>query len=170
MKIRIRPETKKDIAKIRKINAAAFDTEAEADIVDSLRKSSATIISLVAEVDGKLVGHILFSPVSLSGSRSKVKIAGLAPMAVLPEFQNKGIGSELVKQGLNRCVAKGFKAAVVLGHPDFYPRFGFEPAAKFGIKCEFDVPAEAFMIRELQKDGLSGCRGTVQYHRSFRNL
>jgi putative acetyltransferase len=169
MKIKIRPETKKDLAKIRKINTAAFDTEAEANIVDNLRKISTPVISLVAEVNGKVVGHILFSPVALSAIQPDVKIAGLAPMAVLPEFQNQGIGTDLVKQGLKRCTANGYNAAVVLGHLDFYPRFGFEPAARFGIKCEYDVPHEAFMIKELKKSGLAGCKGTVQYHRLFRN-
>ena len=169
MKIKIRPETKRDLAKIREINTAAFDTEAEANIVDNLRKSSIPVISLVAEVNGKVVGHILFSPATLSDNQPDVKIAGLAPMAVLPEFQNQGIGTDLVKQGLKRCTANGYNAAVVLGHPDFYPRFGFEPAARFGIKCEYDVPHEAFMIKELKKSGLAGCKGTVQYHRLFRN-
>ncbi len=170
MKIHIRPETKTDIAKIRKINTAAFDTQAEANIVDGLRKSSTPVISLVAEVDGKVLGHILFSPVTLSDIQPDVKIASLAPMAVLPEFQNQGIGTVLVNQGLKRCAANGYQAAVVLGHPDFYPRFGFLPAVRFGIKCEYDVPEEVFMINELKKGVLSGCKGTVQYHRLFRNL
>lgn len=170
MKIKIRPETKKDIAKVRKINTAAFETEAEANIVDDLRKSTTPVISLVAEVNGKVVGHILFSPVTLSANEPDVKIAGLAPMAVMPEFQNQGIGSDMVKQGLKRCAANGYEAAVVLGHPDFYPRFGFEPAARFGIKCEYDVPDEVFMIKALKKGGLSGYKGTVRYHRLFRNL
>jgi len=170
MKIKIRPETKKDIAKVRKINTAAFETEAEANIVDALRKSTTPVISLVAEVNGKVVGHILFSPVTLSADEPDVKIAGLAPMAVLPEFQNQGIGSDMVKQGLKRCAANGYEAAVVLGHPDFYPRFGFEPAARFGIKCEYDVPDEVFMIKALKKGGPFGYKGTVRYHRLFRNL
>jgi putative acetyltransferase len=131
MKVYIRPETKEDIVKIWKLNASAFDTEAEANLVDNLRESGARLISLVAEINKKAVGHILFSPVMLSGKGTDVKIAGLAPMAVMPDHQNQGIGTALVRKGLRHCKSKGYQAAVVLGHPDYYPRFGFMPCSGF---------------------------------------
>ncbi len=170
MKIQIRPETKKDIAKIRNVNAAAFDTKAEANIVDSLRKSSSPLISLVAESDGMIVGHILYSPVKLSGNNANLKIASLAPVAVLPERQNQGIGSALVEAGLRRCQSCGYKAVFVLGHPDYYPRFGFVPASRFGIKSEYDVPDEVFLVKELEKGALFEYRGVITYHPIFAQL
>ena len=100
MKVYIRPERKDDIKKIWRVNAAAFNTDAEAHLVDSLRKSGMPLISLVAEANEKLIGHILFSPVSLSGSKIDIKIAGLAPMSVLPDHQKQGIGASLVRAGL----------------------------------------------------------------------
>jgi putative acetyltransferase len=122
MQVHIRPETKDDIRKIWRINASAFDTDAEANLVDNLRKSGIPLISLVAEANKKLIGHILFSPVTLSGTKADVKIAGLAPMSVLPDHQKQGIGTALVQKGLKRCTSNGYKAVVVLGHPDYYPK------------------------------------------------
>jgi putative acetyltransferase len=170
MKIQIRPETTRDIDPIRKINTAAFETQAEARLVDALRDSGIPLISLVAEVDEKIVGHIFFSPVTLSGKRTDVKIAGLAPMAVLPAHQSQGIGTALVKKGLKHCKSKGYQAAVVLGHPDYYPRFGFVPSSRFGINSEYDVPDEVFMVKELVAGILTGYRGVVKYHSLFAQL
>ncbi len=170
MKVHIRPETKEDIRKIWQVNASAFDTEAEANLVDNLRKSGASLISLVAEANKKVVGHILFSPVTLSGKRKDVKIAGLAPMAVMRDYQKQGIGTALVKKGLKHCKSKGYQAAVVLGHPDYYPRYGFVPGSRFGIKSKYDVPDEVFMVKELVNGILTGYRGVVKYHRFFDNL
>lgn len=167
MKVHIRPETKDDIRKIWRVNASAFDTEAEANLVDSLRKSGIPLISLVAEANDKLIGHILFSPVSLSGTKANVKMAGLAPMSVLPDHQKQGIGAALVQKGLKLCTSNGYKAVVVLGHPDYYPKFGFVPSSRFGIKSEYDVPDEVFMIRELETSALSEFKGIVKYHPLF---
>ena len=167
MKVHIRPETKEDIAEIWRINAAAFDTEAEANLVDNLRESKAQLISLVAEVNKKIVGHILFSPVRLSGKGADLKIAGLAPMAVMPNYQKQGIGTALVEKGLKHCESNGYRAAVVLGYPEYYPRFGFEPCSRFGIKSEYDVPDEVFMVKELVAGILTGYTGVVRYHRLF---
>ncbi len=170
MKVHIRPETKEDIAKIWQVNTSAFDTEAEANLVDNLRKSGAPLISLVAEANKKVVGHILFSPATISGTRKDVKIAGLAPMAVMPVYQKQGIGAALVKKGLKNCKSKDYQAAVVLGHPDYYPRFGFVPCSRFGIKSEYDVPDEVFMVKELVNGIFSGYRGVVKYHSLFAQL
>lgn len=167
MKVHIRPEIKDDIRKIWRVNASAFDTEAEANLVDNLRKSGIPLISLVAEANEKLIGHILFSPVSLSGSKADIKIAGLAPMSVLPDHQKQGIGASLVEAGLKLCTLNGYKAVVVLGHPDYYPKFGFAPSSRFGIKSEYDVPDEVFMVKELENGALSEYKGVVKYHPLF---
>lgn len=169
MKVHIRPETKDDFAKIWQVNAAAFDTEAEANLVDSLRQSGVALLSLVAEVGKKIVAHILFSPVAFSGQGTDLNIAGLAPMAVLPHYQKQGIGTLLVRKGLKQCESEGYQAAVVIGHPEYYPRFGFVPGSKFGIKSEYDVPDEVFMVKELVAGILTGCRGVVKYHPLFNS-
>lgn len=165
----IRQETAADIAAIHAVNAAAFETAAEADLVDSLRARAADVISLVAECDGEIVGHILFSPVSLASS-PELKIMGLAPMAVAPSHQRSGIGSVLVRAGLEQCKRQGAAAAVVLGHPAYYPRFGFVPSVRYGIDSEYDVPQDVFMLMELVPGALQGASGTVRYHAAFRDL
>ena len=167
--MKIRPETEKDKIAIQEINQSAFETFAEAALVDTLREQCHPIISLIAEEDRKVVGHIMFSPVTLSGS-SDLKIMGLAPMAVLPKYQQKSIGSALVQAGLDECKKLGFGAVVVLGHTKYYSRFGFIPAARFGINCEYDVPEEAFMVLELEPVYLTGAKGPVKYHSAFSNV
>lgn len=111
----------------------------------------------------------MLSPVSLTG-HADLKIMGLAPMAVAPEHQRKGVGSALVRAGLERCKQLGFGAAVVLGHAGYYPRFGFSPATHFGIGCEYEAPEEAFMAVELQPGYLQGKSGTVRYHSAFSDV
>lgn len=165
----IRTEQPTDIKKIRDINKKTFDTEAEARLVDALRDSKVEIISLVAEKDGQIIGHILFSPVSLN-EETDIKIMGLAPMAVLPDQQNKGVGSQLVQEGLEVCKKAGYEAVAVLGHSEYYPRFGFLPSTEFGITSEFDVPSEVFMIKELKRGVLAGREGIISYHRIFKEL
>lgn len=165
----VRLEQAGDRDAIRAVNVAAFETAAEANLVDALRDQARPVVSLVAEEDGKIVGHIMFSPVSLIGHPER-KIMGLAPMAVAPEHQRKGIGSALVRAGLERCRSLGFGAVVVLGHPSLYPRFLFQPAARFGIGCEYDAPEDAFMLIQLVRDYLAGARGTVQFHPAFQTL
>ncbi|MDX1516264.1 MAG: N-acetyltransferase [Woeseiaceae bacterium] len=162
----IRAEAARDRDSIRSVNTAAFGTPAEADLVDALRRHVQPIISLVAECDGQITGHILFSPVTLSGNPD-LDIMGLGPMAVLPACQRQGIGSALVHAGLDECRQREKDAVVVLGHPDYYPRFGFSPASRFGISCEFDAPDEAFMLLELRRGVLHGKTGTARYHAAF---
>jgi putative acetyltransferase len=166
----IRLEKAEDQIGIRYINTQAFDTDAEANLIDALRKSGIPLISLVAEQNGELVGHILFSPVTLEADNCSISIAGLAPMAVAPAFQKREIGSMLVEEGLKYCEKAGYAAVVVLGHPDYYPRFGFIPSVNYGIKSEFDVPAEVFMAKELRKGALADCNGIVKYHKIFNQL
>jgi putative acetyltransferase len=165
----IRVELEGDRQGVRQVNEAAFGQPAEADLVDALRSAGAAEVSLVAEADGQIVGHILFSPVGIDGVQESLKIAGLAPMAVLPAYQRRGIGSFLVKQGLEDCRTAGVQAVVVLGHPDYYPRFGFRRASTFGLRCEFDAPDEAFMALELTPNVLSGNGGEIRYHPAFKN-
>lgn len=162
----VRGEEPRDWAAVHALNVAAFGSAAEADLVDTLRQQVTPIISLVAEQDEMIVGHIMFSPVALTG-HADLKLMGLAPMAVAPVHQRKGAGSALVRAGLARCNELDFGAIVVLGHPGYYPRFGFAPAAQFGIGCEFAAPPQAFMIVELETGYLRGRSGTIRYHSAF---
>lgn len=164
----IRPEEEQDRLAIHALNVCAFGSTAEADLVDALRARARPLVSLVAEDGGAIVGHILFSPVSLPG-RPDLEIMGLAPMAVAPARQRKGIGSALVRAGLARCRQSGVGAVVVLGHPGYYPRFGFVPSTRFGIGCEYDAPEEAFMAIELIPGCLRGASGKIRYHAAFAN-
>jgi len=162
----IRAEEQQDRAGVRAVNVSAFETALEGNLVDALREHAAPLVSLVAEDDGAIVGHIMFSPVSLSGHPALL-IMGLAPMAVSPDRQRRGIGSALVRAGLEQCKRLGFGAVVVLGHPAYYPRFGFLPSARFGIGCEYDVPEDVFMAVELRSGVLRGASGTIKYHAAF---
>ena len=164
--MRIRAEEPGDEAAVRVVNASAFETALEANLVDALREQAGPLVSLVAEDNGAVVGHIMFSPVVLSGHPA-LRIMGLAPMAVLPAHQRKGVGSALVRAGLDQCRQLGFGAVVVLGRPAFYPRFGFSPSTRFGIGCEYDVPKDAFLVLELQAGALGRASGTIRYHAAF---
>jgi len=148
------------------LNKSAFEKNTEANLVDTLRTSVSPIILLVAEDKNTIVGHIMFSAVSLSG-HDDLRIMGLAPMAVAPEQQGKGIGSELVRAGLEQCKNLGFGAVIVLGHPTYYPKFGFEPSTKFGVNSEYDVPEEVFMAMELEPSYLRGLSGAIKYSAAF---
>jgi putative acetyltransferase len=139
-------------------------------LVNSLRDSGIPYISLVAEEGEKLLGHIFFTPVELNSSNSEIKVIGLAPMAVAPNRQKQGIGSQLVKAGLNTCLNQGYDAAFVLGHPDYYPKFSFLQSVKYGIKSEYDVPDEVSMVLELKKGTLDGKQGTIKYREAFGSV
>lgn len=165
----IRDEEERDLAAVRRLNAAAFGTPAEAKLVDALRQQARPVVSLVAEENQAIVGHIMFSPVVLS-SHPELKIMGLAPMAVSPQHQRQGIGSALVRAGLEQCRKLGSGAVVVLGHPGYYPRFGFVPAGRMGIGCEYEVPADVFMLVELEPDYLRNASGTIKYDPAFANV
>lgn len=165
----IRNEDEKDFAAVHVVNASAFESSAEACLVDILRREVFPIVSLVAVENRAVVGHIMFSPVLLT-HHSGLKIMGLGPVALLPANQGKGIGSALVRTGLERCKDLGFGAVVVLGHPLYYSRFGFLPSSQFGIDCEYDVTEESFMAIELQPGYLRDSSGTIQYHDAFKNV
>ena len=165
----IRTEKENDKAAVYQINVAAFETTAETDLVDVLREQTRPMISLVAEEDEQVVDHILFSPVSLSID-NELQIMGLAPMTGSPTRQRQGIGSALVRAGLEGCKEVGVRAVVVLSHPEYYPRFGFVLASRFNLRCEYDVPDEVFMAMELEPGALNGKSGVVKYHTAFSNV
>ncbi len=163
----IRTEQVTDIPEIHAINRAAFDAATEANLVDVLRSGAENVVSLVAEEDGEIVGHIMFSPVQLTGA-ADVRAMALAPMAVAPGRQRAGIGSALVRAGLEKCQRLGIDAVFVVGHPTSYPRFGFKSASSVGFACEFDVPDEVFMVAELAAGVLDGKTATVTFHPAFK--
>lgn len=164
----IRPEQPGDAAGVRVVNERAFNQLDEANLVEALHKEVAVgLISLVAVLDDRIVGHILFSPATIQGAGGNFHVIGLAPLAVLPEYQNRGIGSQLVRAGLAECHRQGHRIAIVLGHPNFYPRFGFVPARPKGITCEYDVSDDTFMVAELEPGALTGCTGLAKYHPAF---
>jgi putative acetyltransferase len=167
--VHIRTEEERDWAAVQAVNESAFERTAEAHLVAALREQAQPVISLVAEHEDAIVGHIMFSPVVFPG-RPELRVMGLAPMAVAPEHQRKGIGSALVRDGLEQCKHLDFGAVVVLGHPEYYPRFGFAVAVRLGIGCEYEVPEEAFMVVELQLGYLHGTTGKVKYHAAFSDV
>jgi len=164
----IRSETPEDVDSIRHVNEQAFGEENESKLIEKLRNRGVLTISLVAVQKSEIVGHIAFSPVVIESECSSFEAIALAPMAVLPACQRKGIGSQLVWTGLEECRRLGREIIVVLGHPDYYPRFGFVPARPKGIDCEFEVPEEAWMILELREGALAGRRGVVRFQPEFK--
>jgi putative acetyltransferase len=165
----IRPETPADRLAIRAVNEQAFGKPNEANLVDALRASPAFIpeLTLVATVDDQVVGHVLFSRITVEGDGESVEVLALAPIAVRPEWQRQGIGSQLIRAGLERTAALGYRAVVLIGHPTYYPRFGFSPARAFGLECPFPVPDEVFMALPLRPGGLDGVRGTLVFPPAF---
>lgn len=162
----VRAEVTEDLDTVHRVNELAFGQRNEADLVDALRANARPYISLVAAADEQVVGHIFFSPVTIESADS-FGAMGLAPMAVLPEYQNQGIGSQLVREGLKECQRLGQDVVVVLGHPGFYPRFGFMPASLKGLRSDYDVADDVFMVTELSEGALRGRRGLVKYHPAF---
>jgi putative acetyltransferase len=168
--IEIRHENPGDGPAIRAVNEQAFPTPAEANVVDALRRRNAFVLSMVAIADDKIVAHILFTHVTITDGQLQFWALGLAPLAVLPHYQRKGIGSKLLTIALDNCRDLGYDIVVVLGHPEFYTKFGFVPAKKYGIKCGLDVPEDLFMVLQLRKNALTGITGTVGYQDEFRIL
>lgn len=167
--ITVRFEQPGDEPRIREVNEQAFGEPLEARLVDALR-GTPDYLSLVATLDERVVGHILFTPVTIDPPVDHHRIAGLAPMAVRPGHQRSGIGSQLIRAGLEECRRDGYSAVVVLGHPEYYPRFGFAPANTFGLTCEFPSPPEAFMAIELEAGALAGIAGVARYRPEFSSL
>lgn len=164
----IRIETPADIPGVRAVNEAAFETGAEAALVDALREHGKFVLSLVADLDDELVGHILFTDIVMEPRGADDRILGLAPMAVLPEWQGNGVGSALARRGIEDCRELGYRGIVVLGHPGFYSRFGFVPASRHGLTCIYDAPDEAFMALALGDAALPG--GCAIYQPEFMSV
>jgi len=161
----IRREQPGDAAQIYDVNLRAFGRVAEPEVVDILRKTCPEGASLVAEEAGRIVGHILFTPAIIEGDGCRVTGAGLAPLAVVPEYQRQGVGSALVEVGLEEMKRAGQPFVVLVGHPGYYPRFGFVRASQYGIRPEYEeVPDEAFMVIVFEEEKLQGITG-VAYER-----
>lgn len=165
----VRAETPADYEAIASLTRCAFNNEAEVNLINALRQQAADGIALVAEQHGQIVGHILFSAATLDNA-PKTRLMALAPMAVSNVLQHQGIGSALVRAGLEQCKKQGVAAVVVMGHPAYYPRFGFTPASRFNISCPWQAPDNAFMLLELTPGALKGKSGQVQYHPAFATL
>jgi putative acetyltransferase len=172
MNIIVRPETSEDYDAVRLVNLAAFDTSVEADLVDAMREEPEYVpeLSLIAELDGQIVGHALFSEVTVEQESSEVKALSLGPIAVLPDHQSQGIGSAMMHEGHKRGRAMGYPFVVLIGHPWYYPRFGYVPARQYGLVPLWDVSDEVFMVCELEPGSLENAAGKIRYPRPFRDL
>jgi len=173
----IRPETEIDYDAITRVNDLAFGRQGEGRLVANLRELSEydPLLSLVAEVNGAIIGHALFTPVkistsSLSGGEQLGTMGAslsLGPIAVIPEYQNQGIGSQLIKTGHRVALELGFTSVILLGHPGYYPRFGYQPAEKWGLTNPWNISGEPWMAIELVEDALQGKTGLVIYPEAF---
>ena len=170
MSIQVREEREADLPAIGRVLEFAFGGRIEAMLVEVLRAERAIVLALVAELDGEIVGHVVFSPVAILDPRFRGSAVGLAPLAVTPARQRSGIGSMLVREGLRRCGIAGHRVAVVLGHPEYYPRFGFQSAERFGLTCDFPAPPGVFQALELEPGALDGVQGHVTYQPAFRRV
>lgn len=170
--VTVRAEERKDRDAVRKLNKKAFGGKGESKLVDALRESEGFIpeLSLVAEKDGVVVGHILFSPVVIKGPGGETPALALAPMCVLPEFQGRGVGTALVRRGLEECRRLGHRIVIVVGHADYYPRFGFAPAGARGLALPFEAPPEVFLALELAPGALDGVSGEIVYPAEFHDV
>jgi putative acetyltransferase len=166
----IRHETPEDIPLISSAIEQAFKRDAEARLAEKLRQACVDHISLVADDNGTIVGHIMFTPVLIKNGK-EVQGMGLAPMSVLPARQRRGIGTQLVKSGLQILRKKGCPFVIVLGHPAYYPRFGFQPASRFNIKSQWEgVPDEAFMILVLEEEAMQNVSGIAMFRDEFNQV
>jgi len=169
--IKVRAEVAGDFNAIDVVNLSAFQGEAEAQLVGNLRKSSGFVpdLSLVAELNGRIVGHVVLSKVMLKSGEGETEILALGPMSVVPSQSHRGIGSELIDAAVARAKPLCYTAIVVAGHPEYYERFGFKPAADWGVSCNLTIPDDALTAMELV-DGALASGGEVQYPDIFRAL
>ena len=172
MHLIVRPETEEDHAAISEINELAFGQKNEGELIERLRKTEHFIpeLSLVAVSGDRRVGHILFYPVLIRDGKEPHASLALAPIAVHPDCQRKGVGVRLVQEGISVAKQLGYNSVVVVGHPEYYPMFGFKPASKWDIKAPFEVPDEAFLALELNDGALKDVSGTVEYPEEFNDI
>lgn len=170
MLITIREEKQEDIESLREVNQKAFGQHQESHLVDVLRANDGVLLSLVATLDNRVIGHILYTPVSVNTNGDTIIGAGLGPMAVLPEYQRQGIGGKLIDAGNRMLQKSGFPFVVVLGHPEYYPRFGFKPASAYGLKCEWDVPDDVFMVLFFDQTKMKQISGLAKYREEFSSV
>jgi putative acetyltransferase len=161
----VRAEQPEDAPRVRKVNEAAFGRSDEANLVEELRKEGAVLLSLVAELEDQIIGHILFSRMTVETERGSVAAVSLAPMAVLPDHQGHRVGSQLVRGGIDVLRERGERIVIVLGHKEYYLQFGFTAENARDLSSPF--PPEAFMAMELVEGALDGIRGTVKYPAAF---
>ena len=173
--INIRKETPEDYLQVIELTEKAFEAleisdHNEGKLVDKLRKAPTFIedLSLVAEVNGQVVGHILFTPIIIDNGEQQFQSLVLAPVSVLPEFQKQGIGGQLIGAGHQKAIELGFQSVILIGHPEYYPRFGFKPASIWGIKTHYELPSDdVFMAVELSEGALSNVSGIVVFPPEF---
>jgi putative acetyltransferase len=164
----IRDEAAGDAPAVRAVHEEAFESPVEARIVDALRASCPERLSLVAERDGAVVGHILYTPVEIDADGGVLRGYGLAPVAVRSAWQRQGIGAALIHAGTARLRGAGVPYVIVLGHPEYYPRFGFEPASRYGVRCQWPgVPDDAFMLLVLDPTVVPRLGGLARYRPEF---
>jgi putative acetyltransferase len=163
----IRAEKPGDVPAVREVNRLAFGREDEARVVDDLRSGAHARISLVASREDKIIGHVMFSALSIETEYGSVEALALAPVAVVPEAQGQGVGSALIQEGLRRCVGLGHSVVIVLGDPDYYSRFGFSSALARKLRSRYS--GEAFMALELTPQALNGVKGDVRYPPPFED-
>ncbi len=166
----IRQELPADFDTVNALLQTSFGREAEARRVDRLRASGKIFSALVAEEKQRILGHVVVSAIALDAEGGEVAALALAPLAVEPAFQRLGIGSALVSAALESCRLARHSRVLVTGDPLYYARFGFVPAAKFGLKCPFPTPASAFMAIELQPGAFAKASGPVRYGHEFDDL
>ncbi|MEC9491430.1 GNAT family N-acetyltransferase [Flexistipes sp.] len=167
MKLIIREEQERDFGEIYRLNNEAFGRSEEAELVNELRENDGIIISLVALLSNLIVGHILYTPCKINSHKNELTGAALGPMAVLPGYQKKGIGRKMVEESIEILSEAAYPFIAVLGYPEYYSQFGFTPAGKHGLRCQWDVPDEAFMILPLDSERTDEITGTVTYRPEF---
>jgi len=159
----IRCESSSDAAAVRAVHTAAFGQPLEADLVDALRDDVLNEVSLVTEVDGVVIGHVLLSRLEVVGGGRSIRAAALGPVAVMPEHQSRGVGSALIRQALDEARTKGIAIVLVLGHPGYYPRFGFSAERARCLVSPYSSHGDAWMVAELTSGSLSVGPATVVY-------
>jgi len=172
MEVKTRRERPDDFQQVARLIEMAFRQKNEAILVEKLRynKKYNSNLSIIAEYNECIIGHILIFPIVIRSEDAEMESLALAPLSVSPEFQKMGVGSRLVQEGLRSARKFGFGSVIVLGHPEYYSRFGFVPASKWGIKAPFDVPDDAFMAMELEAGSLLNSGGVVEYPEEFSQV